>query len=647
MKTSLIISVYKNVRDLHVVLEGLKFQTYKDFEIVISEDGEFEGMKEFIQQYSHPNPIIHLTQPDVGWRKNQALNNAIRKSSGDYLIFIDGDCVLHHKFIENHIRYARPDRIIAGKRIKMGQHYSDQFRDHIQDLPLLERRIQRQGREVIKDGGKFYEEALYINPDSWLGIIPRLRGMYQLKGCNMSFFRDAIEKINGFDEDYVLPAIGEDIDLTWRFLGLGYTLFSVRNLAVQYHLYHKENWSDQIENQRIMDEKKALQKFVCSNGLAKPGTLNGTRPARPSFADRKPRSPVTGKVLLLEFKYHQEIIPSQILMLLEAGYEVHLILNERLWDEQLLGRFRGSIHVTLLPKSNLLPQKIISIFKIRKYIRANGIEYMVLNTLDSNFNYFLLQLNPSVHAIGIVHQVHRFVTRKMHRSNLRLIKGVATLSTYTLSFFKNNFEYPARKACFYPIFFDESTANAERLDNDEIRIVVPGQIDLKKRDYHQLITTLEKYRDDNFNGVKLFLLGNIRNNDGPEVLETIRKKGLERFFFWKDEFIPYKDFFSILQNCDYVLPLLSRAVNNHDHYLQSQISASFNWAYAFKKKLLVHTEFKSIVETNNAIFYSDEDFFQILSSLERSSGGYHIPRHFEFRIQQEAYLSLFEKQSPV
>lgn len=643
MKTSLIISVYKNVRDLHVVLEGLKFQTYKDFEIVISEDGEFDGMKEFIQHYVHPNPIFHLTQPDVGWRKNQALNNAIRKSNGDYLIFIDGDCVLHHKFIENHVRYARPDRIIAGKRIKMGQRYSDQFRNNIHDLPMQERQIQRQGREVIKDGGKFYEEALYINPDSWLGIIPKLRGMYQLKGCNMSFYREAIEKINGFDEDYILPAIGEDIDLTWRFQGMGYTLFSVRNLAVQYHLYHKENWTDQSENQQIMEEKKALQKFVCDNGLQKRGALNGATPSVHSSVDPARKRSAGGKVLLLEFKYHQETIPSQVLMLLEAGYDVHLILNEKLWDEQLLGKFRDRIHLTLLSRTHLLPQKIISILKIRKYIREHGIEYLVLNTLDSNFNNFLLRLNPDVHAIGIVHQVHRFITRKMHRNNLKLVKGIATLSSYTLRYFRNNFDHAGRSTCFYPIYFNDANGVAERSQGAEVRIVIPGQLDLKKRDYHQLITHVEKYKKSGGSGVKFFLLGNIRNNDGPEILEAIRMKELEEFFFWREEFIPYKEFFSILQDSDYILPLLSHSIVNHDHYLQSQISASFNWAYAFKKKLLVQDDFRSIVETQNAIFYSDTDLYKVLGSLERPASVYHIPPHFEFRIQQEAYLSLFEK----
>jgi glycosyltransferase involved in cell wall biosynthesis len=269
MDVSLIISVYKNVADLKVVLDGLSFQTYRNYEIVISEDGMDDAMKSFIANYESTNPVVHVSQSDIGWRKNAALNSAIRKSRGEYLIFIDGDCVLHHRFIEAHVKFASENRILAGKRVKLGARYSGIFRANIHQLPTLQRRLERESFRILKDGAQFYEEAIYINPDGVLGFIPRLRRMNQLKGCNMSFFRDSIELINGFDEDYKFPAIGEDIDLTWRFKGLGFELFSVRNIAVQYHLHHKENWTEQVENQRIMYSKKAARQFVCQNGLKK------------------------------------------------------------------------------------------------------------------------------------------------------------------------------------------------------------------------------------------------------------------------------------------------------------------------------------------------------------------------------------------
>jgi len=85
----------------------------------------------------------------------------------------------------------------------------------------------------------------------------------------MSFSKKAISSINGFDEDYILPAIGEDYDLTWRFMVAGYTYKSVRNLAVQYHLYHPENWVDTIENMKICLRNQHENRFICKNGLEK------------------------------------------------------------------------------------------------------------------------------------------------------------------------------------------------------------------------------------------------------------------------------------------------------------------------------------------------------------------------------------------
>lgn len=269
MNVSLIISVYKDVSSLRTVLEGLKFQRFKDYQIVISEDGDSEEMRSFLRGYTHENPILHLTQADVGWRKNQALNRAIQSSGGDYLIFIDGDCVLHHMFIENHVRFSGRGKILAGKRVKLGPAFTARFKEHIHELPALERRVEKEKKAMIKDGARFYEEGFYVNPDGLLSIIPRLRKMHQLKGCNMSFYREDIEAINGFDEDYQLPAIGEDIDLTWRFKGLGYRLFSLRNLAVQYHLHHAENWNDQSRNLQLMEEKMGLKQYICRNGLKK------------------------------------------------------------------------------------------------------------------------------------------------------------------------------------------------------------------------------------------------------------------------------------------------------------------------------------------------------------------------------------------
>lgn len=268
MKATLIISVYKNVPFLKAVLDSFGLQTEKDVEIIIAEDGQDEGVMKFVSAYPFECPYLHVRQTDDGWRKNRVLNKAIKASNSNWLIFIDGDCVMHERFIEMHLRFAAPNRILAGKRVKLNNTLSEYLMIERMNAKNIQAILRRKllGR---KQGLQFVEDGIFVSPDGLLGFIPRKRSNEKLLGCNMSFSKDAIYAINGFDEDYVLPAFGEDRDLSWRFIGAGYTHFSLRNMAIVYHLHHKMGWSDQEENMEKYRKKKDKNEFVCCNGLEK------------------------------------------------------------------------------------------------------------------------------------------------------------------------------------------------------------------------------------------------------------------------------------------------------------------------------------------------------------------------------------------
>ena len=259
MKASVIVSVYKNTEFLRVVLDSLRRQTEKDFEIIISEDGEDAGMRAFVESYAFENPMQHLTQADLGWRKNTALNRAIAAARAEQLIFIDGDVVLHRLYVEQMVRHFREDRILAGKRIYLNAMHTDRL---LADSSYIEKMQGVCWRALLrKDGMRRTEEGVYVPWLHWL------RPLNHLLGCNMSFGRKALIAINGFDEDYVRPAYGEDADLDWRFRKIGMKHFSMRNLAVQYHLDHPLNWTEQEENLRIAAEKVARNEWRAVRGL--------------------------------------------------------------------------------------------------------------------------------------------------------------------------------------------------------------------------------------------------------------------------------------------------------------------------------------------------------------------------------------------
>jgi GT2 family glycosyltransferase len=256
MKASIIISVYKNVEMLQLILDSLRYQSMPISEVIISEDGEDARMHQFVASYDWFCPYQHLTQPDLGWRKNRALNRAVVAASHEWLIFIDGDCILHPRFVEMHMRYATPNRILLGKRVKLSPSVSQKILGGNIHYPCRWWRL-------FNSGCRYADEGIFVP----ICLNKQLRSTRHLTGCNMSFSRSAILSINGFDEEYVKPAVGEDADIDWRFRAKGYEVVSVRNRAIVYHLYHKESWTEQDENLAIMHRNQRNNQVSCLKGI--------------------------------------------------------------------------------------------------------------------------------------------------------------------------------------------------------------------------------------------------------------------------------------------------------------------------------------------------------------------------------------------
>jgi len=271
LKISVIISVYKNTSALELVLKSLAEQTYKADEIIISEDGDSQEMREFVATLKYDN-VVHYSQKDDGWRKAIALNNSIKKSIGNYLIFIDGDVVPHKRFIEGHVACSEDKKVCCGKRSELGEGITKKIYDKELTIDELTSSYIRRVISLHKDGIRHYEEGVYIPYNSFLYqkfLTNRL--VKYIIGCNFSCYKKDMEAINGFDEDYKYPAVGEDIDLGWRFRGLGIELKSCRNAANVYHLWHKKNFGSEAGeiNNKILEKNFALNRYVCLNGLKK------------------------------------------------------------------------------------------------------------------------------------------------------------------------------------------------------------------------------------------------------------------------------------------------------------------------------------------------------------------------------------------
>lgn len=266
MQASVIISYYKNIPNLELMLRALNRQSaIGNFEVIVSEDDDSPETISFLQTLrpSMRFPIVHLSQEDMGFRKCKALNNAVRASSTDFLVFLDGDCVPHPELVMEYIRKKAEGRVLYGRRVMLTESITQKVLSSksFRALNLV---------QLVLAGCKRVEEGLYFTsiPASW-----KEKESGILLGCNMAMSKADLVSINGFDEDYTSPGGGEDSDLEWRLMARGgVKFFSMRFKAIVYHLYHPERFSGEMEkrNNEILNSKIAQGHFFCKNGLTKP-----------------------------------------------------------------------------------------------------------------------------------------------------------------------------------------------------------------------------------------------------------------------------------------------------------------------------------------------------------------------------------------
>ena len=273
MKVSVIIAVYKDVEALELIIESLKNQTYKNFEVVIAEDGQDEKMQAFIKSIKDLD-IKHTTQEDIGIRKTRSLNNGIIASEGEFLIFIDGDCIPYSTFIESYVKISQDGFIISGRRVNLGPKYSKNLRNKIISPLELEKTFLLRYIFISQDCKEGHsEDGFYFSPDGWIynKFIKNRKASTSILGCNYACFKKDIIAINGYDEGYGETAIGDDTDLEWRFKALGCKIKSAKNVANVFHLYHSRSFRNRIDTNKYLEifkENKLNNKFICTFGLS-------------------------------------------------------------------------------------------------------------------------------------------------------------------------------------------------------------------------------------------------------------------------------------------------------------------------------------------------------------------------------------------
>lgn len=259
MRLTLAITTYERPEALRAVLESVRRQRTPPDEILVADDGSGAATREVIELFiaTSPVPARHVFQPHDGFRLTRLRNLAIAASTGDYLVFVDGDMLLHPDFVADHARLARPGFFTQGVRV------------------LADRTLTR---ELLLEPTRF--------PSAWTSGTGGLRRAYLLhapfpgkalamlanifiaiKGCNQGYWREDLERVNGFNEDIVGWG-PEDKELAARLAHAGIRRQTLLFGGIACHLHHPPASRTGLSASRaVLDATRRERKIRCERGL--------------------------------------------------------------------------------------------------------------------------------------------------------------------------------------------------------------------------------------------------------------------------------------------------------------------------------------------------------------------------------------------
>lgn len=261
---SVVVSVYKHLDNLYLILLGLKQQSFKNFEVIISEDDDSPEMVEFVEKMrkEFDFPIKHVSHEDRGFRKCRILNNAIAISSGDKLVFLDGDCIPHRHSLRNYNKNIEEGTMCCGRRVMLSESLTKKIKNKksLRHISFL---------STLLAGSKQVKHALY------LPFIRPIKNNYWILGCNWGIMKSDMISVNAFDMDYEIIGIGEDIDIDWRLKRKGINIRKSTQSSLAYHLYHKERYDTETvaPNIVMLKQKQEENSIYCKNGISEVGKL--------------------------------------------------------------------------------------------------------------------------------------------------------------------------------------------------------------------------------------------------------------------------------------------------------------------------------------------------------------------------------------
>ncbi len=165
-----------------------------------------------------------------------------------------------------HFRSREVNTCFTGRRINLSEKFTALLTPANVREGFIEKNIPLLFIDAIFGKSNYVEKGIYLKSQFLRKLFnKKKRG---LLGCNFSLMKKDLLDINGFDERYEAPSIGEDSDVQFRLELNGVTIESLNHIAVQYHLYHKLQDRPQI-NLDLFEQVKMEKTPYTPYGLEK------------------------------------------------------------------------------------------------------------------------------------------------------------------------------------------------------------------------------------------------------------------------------------------------------------------------------------------------------------------------------------------
>ncbi len=210
---SVIVSTYEKPRELELALRSLETsEGLSDLEVLVADDGSEASTRELVETFARASAFLvhHVWHPDAGFRLAAIRNEAIRRCSGEVVVFMDGDSLAKPSTLALHAARCSPGVSHAGERWHL---------DGAQTRRVLAGQLScADACTLALPGERRRLRRRYLS--NRLQSLLRLKPRPKLLGGNCAVHRQDLERVNGFDERFVGWGL-EDDDLARRLRWLG------------------------------------------------------------------------------------------------------------------------------------------------------------------------------------------------------------------------------------------------------------------------------------------------------------------------------------------------------------------------------------------------------------------------------------------